>query len=57
MYWKNIVLGGFFSWHHFIEMCIIIPHMPPFWEASFQYKTEVIFSINAHDVRESWFPN
>jgi hypothetical protein len=40
-YWKNIILGGFFSRHHLFEMCIIVPHMPPFLAASFEYSTEV----------------
>jgi hypothetical protein len=40
-YWKNIVLGGFFSMHHVFEVCLILPHMPPFFTASFNYATVV----------------
>jgi hypothetical protein len=40
-FWKNIMLGGFFSFHHLLELCIILPHMPPFFTASFNYSTEV----------------
>jgi hypothetical protein len=41
MYWKNIILGGLISRWHLTELIIIVPHMPPFWEASFTYETEV----------------
>jgi hypothetical protein len=40
-YWKNVVLGGFFSLHHLFEVCLILPHMPPFFTASFNYATSV----------------
>ena len=36
-YWKNVILGGFFSSHHLFEVLINVPHMPPFFTASFQY--------------------
>jgi hypothetical protein len=39
-YWKNVMLGGFLSYHHLFELFVILPHMPPFLSASFKYQTE-----------------
>jgi len=44
-YCKNVILGGFFSRHHLFEMIIIVPHMPPFFTASFQYVAPFLHCI------------